>query len=130
MQCVSVCYICVHTVSLAPRSGQHVDARRSTPLPRRQKIDSRRPQASMKVVGEKSVWTSDSRTPVRDNFLRPMRIVKSLVCITFACELNWTGVRELDSCEADTELGHWVIGSVGHLGHLSRTDHRVTGSSF
>jgi len=28
------------------------------------------------------------------------------------------------------ELGHWVNGSVGHLGHLSRPGHRVTGSSF
>jgi len=24
------------------------------------------------------------------------------------------------------ELGHWVTGSVGHLGHLSRPGHRVT----
>jgi len=23
------------------------------------------------------------------------------------------------------ELGHWVTGSVGHLGHLSRPGHRV-----
>jgi len=23
------------------------------------------------------------------------------------------------------ELGHWVIGSMGHLGHLSRPGHRV-----
>jgi len=23
------------------------------------------------------------------------------------------------------ELGHWVTGSMGHLGHLSRPDHRV-----
>ena len=23
------------------------------------------------------------------------------------------------------ELGHWVTGSVGHLGHLSRLGHRV-----
>ena len=28
------------------------------------------------------------------------------------------------------ELGHWVTGSTGHLGHLSRPGHRVTGSSF
>ena len=28
------------------------------------------------------------------------------------------------------ELGHWVTGSMGHLGHLSRPGHRVTGSSF
>ena len=28
------------------------------------------------------------------------------------------------------ELGHWVTGSMGHLGHLSRSGHRVTGSSF
>ena len=26
------------------------------------------------------------------------------------------------------ELGHWVTGSMGHLGHLSRPGHRVTGS--
>ena len=28
------------------------------------------------------------------------------------------------------ELGHWVIGSMGHLGRLSRPGHRVTASSF
>jgi len=28
------------------------------------------------------------------------------------------------------ELGHWVTGSMGHLGHLSRPGHPVTGSSF
>ena len=28
---------------------------------------------------------------------------------------------------SDMELGHWVTGSMGYLGHLSR---RVTGSSF
>jgi len=26
---------------------------------------------------------------------------------------------------SDTELGHWVTGSVGHSGHLSRPGHRV-----
>jgi len=25
----------------------------------------------------------------------------------------------------DMELGHWVAGSMGHLGHLSRPGHRV-----
>jgi len=25
----------------------------------------------------------------------------------------------------DMELGHWVTGSMGHLGHLSRPGHRV-----
>jgi len=30
----------------------------------------------------------------------------------------------------DTELGHWVTGSMGHLGHLLRPGHKVTGSSF
>jgi len=29
---------------------------------------------------------------------------------------------------SDMELGHWVTGSMGHLGHLSRPGHRVTGS--
>ena len=28
-------------------------------------------------------------------------------------------------CASDMELGHWVTGSVGHLGHLSRPGHRV-----
>jgi len=28
------------------------------------------------------------------------------------------------------ELGHWVSGSMSHLGHLSRPGHWVTGSSF
>jgi len=28
------------------------------------------------------------------------------------------------------ELGHWVTGSMGHLGHLSRPDHRVPGHHF
>ena len=26
---------------------------------------------------------------------------------------------------SDMELGHWVAGSMGHLGHLSRPGHRV-----
>ena len=35
-----------------------------------------------------------------------------------------------DRCVPDMELGHLVTGSMGHLGHLSRPGHRVTGSSF
>jgi len=31
---------------------------------------------------------------------------------------------------SDMELGRWVTGSVGHLGHLLRPGHRVTGSLF
>jgi len=27
------------------------------------------------------------------------------------------------SCASDMELGHWVTGSMGHLGHLSRPGH-------
>ena len=34
------------------------------------------------------------------------------------------------TCWPDMELSHWVTGSMGHLGHLSRLRHRVTGSSF
>jgi len=30
----------------------------------------------------------------------------------------------------DMELGHWLTGSMGHLGHLSRPGHWVIGSSF
>jgi len=39
-------------------------------------------------------------------------------------------LRRLGGCESDMELGHWVTGSMGHLGHLSGPGHRVTGSSF
>jgi len=35
--------------------------------------------------------------------------------------------RDVVGHAADMELGRWVTGSMGHLGHLSR---RVTGSSF
>ena len=28
-------------------------------------------------------------------------------------------------CSPDMELGHWITGSMGHLGHLSRPSHRV-----
>jgi len=28
------------------------------------------------------------------------------------------------------ELGHWVAGSMGHLGHLFSLGHRVPGSSL
>jgi len=28
-------------------------------------------------------------------------------------------------CVSDMELGHWVTGSMGHFGHLSRPGHRV-----
>jgi len=36
--------------------------------------------------------------------------------------------RSLESIElykTDMKLGHWVTGSMGHLGHLSRPGHRV-----
>jgi len=41
------------------------------------------------------------------------------------------GDRSISSCcharqsVPDMELGHWVTGSMGHLGHLSRPGHRV-----
>ena len=56
----------------------------------------------------------------------------------FACELSFT-FWDSDTVAflimttvviPDMELGHWVTGSMGHLGHLSRPGHRVTGSSF
>jgi len=31
---------------------------------------------------------------------------------------------------SDMELGHWVAGSMGHLGHLFSLRHRVPGSSL
>ena len=39
-------------------------------------------------------------------------------------------VTALQTRSPDMELGHWVTGSVGRSGHLSRPGHRVTGSSF
>ena len=41
-----------------------------------------------------------------------------------------TSQLEPATLSPDMELGHWVTGSIGHLGHLSRPGHRVTGSSF
>ena len=35
--------------------------------------------------------------------------------------------HDLITIRSDMELGHWVTGSMGHLGHLSRPGHRVTG---
>jgi len=35
-----------------------------------------------------------------------------------------------DVVTAQNRTWNWVIGSMGHLGHLSRPGHRVTGSSF
>jgi len=32
---------------------------------------------------------------------------------------------QTSECRTDTELGHWVTGSMGYLGHLSRPGHRV-----
>jgi len=37
---------------------------------------------------------------------------------------------EFNTHASDMELGHWVTGSMGHLGHLSRPGHWVTLSSF
>ena len=38
---------------------------------------------------------------------------------TRSCEI------EISQSTTDMELGHWVTGSTGHLGHLSRPGHRV-----
>ena len=43
----------------------------------------------------------------------------------------YNDLHALDVCSnSDMELGHWVTGSMGRLGHLSRPRHRVTGSPF
>jgi len=42
----------------------------------------------------------------------------------------WRRQLSIGICRPDMELGHWVTGSMDHLGHLSRPGHRVTGSSF
>ena len=39
--------------------------------------------------------------------------------------LGWPGWTVSLHTESDMELGHWVNGSMGHLGHLSRAGHRV-----
>ena len=41
---------------------------------------------------------------------------------------GWENLNETQcgwACTSDMELGHWVTGSIGHLGHLSRPGHRV-----
>ena len=44
-------------------------------------------------------------------------------------QTDWrTDARQMQ--RPDMELGHWVTGSMGHLGLLSRPGHWVTGSSF
>ena len=44
--------------------------------------------------------------------------------------LKMTDMKMQDMFQADMELGHWVAGSMGHLGHLFSLGHRVPGSSL
>jgi len=53
----------------------------------------------------------------------------SFVYLVYASE-GRPSVRLSAGLLPDMELGHWVTGAMGHLGHLSRPGHRVTGSSF
>ena len=49
-------------------------------------------------------------------------------CIYFSdhrCAISRNSPNEAPLRGSDMELGHWVTGSMGHLGHLSRSGHRV-----
>ena len=46
------------------------------------------------------------------------------VCVLHVSDVSWS------VCLSDMEVGHWVTGSMGHLGRLSRPGHQVTGSAF
>ena len=48
--------------------------------------------------------------------------------VSYSNELSKLHYKEMSI--SDMELGHWVAGSMGHLGHLFSLGHRVTGSSL
>ena len=58
--------------------------------------------------------------------------VMSIFCLDCCQLIYWARSLLATACDVlrlqyvtDVELGHWVTGSVGHLGHLSRPGHRV-----
>jgi len=59
--------------------------------------------------------TGSDETPDRKDAEPLKKTYESVVCV---------------SCISDMELGHSVTRSMGHLAHLSRPGHWVTGSSF
>ena len=73
---------------------------------------------------------------------RPRHRDRVIVCYSFVCRRNRQDPnagnirvaeqrkgrkrrRRTSQCSSDMELGHWVTGSIGHLGYLSRPGHRV-----
>ena len=50
------------------------------------------------------------------------------VSVKASASSRWSSIRA--ALPPDKELRHWVTVSMGHLCHLSRPGHRVTGSSF
>jgi len=49
-------------------------------------------------------------------------------CVYFSdhrCAVSRNSPNEAPLRGSDMELGHWVTGSMGYLGHLSRSGHRV-----
>ena len=55
---------------------------------------------------------------------RQRAVKRVCVCVFHVSDVSWS------VCLSDMELGHWVTGSMGHLGRLSRPGHQVTGSTF
>ena len=79
---------------------------------------------AVEVVGtvreRRDVVFADSRS-LRD----AAELTKELQCRRENESRPIMNVSELTTSAPDMELGHWVTGSMGHLGHLSRPGHRV-----
>ena len=69
-------------------------------------------------IGEYESGTADKWIVTLDGGQRAvMKIVRSVPSFLNVSIRQWSG--------ADMELGHWVTGSMGHLGRLSRPGYRV-----
>jgi len=107
----------------------------------------------MVMIGGRSIVMSVPvcvRVSVRDHIVGTTRPIFASFCACYLCRgsvLLWrrgccqstgqtdgrTLVRFVDpaphntrcQCQSDMELGDWVIGSMGHFGHLSCPGHRV-----
>ena len=77
-------------------------------------MEIRRQQSSMQLTLRKFALIQSFKTDANSVF-SPNQSVLNF------CSTAYT----VQQCLPDMELGHWVTGSTGHLGHLSRRGHRV-----
>ena len=77
-------------------------------------MEIRRQQSSMQLTLRKFALIQSFKTDANSVF-SPNQSVLNF------CSTAYT----VQQCLPDMELGHWVTGSTGHLGHLSRQGHRV-----